>query len=159
VGLLEPGEIDGVPTMPGNGFYWGVEAFCPLGPGLGADFRAGAALGMGGPRDGEEPGFPSFDGQDADFLTCGLGMSSDLEFLRLTVGAGYYHVGMDWTQDLTGSGSEPESFARDGLGYYASIGSEPVRDVFVDLSFHFPGTGGAWKLLSLSWRPLRVPVP
>jgi hypothetical protein len=159
VGLLEPGDLDGAPTKPGTGFYWGMEAFCPLGPGLGAEFHAGAALGLGEPHGAGDPGYPSFDGQEADFVTCGLGMSSDLEFLRLTAGAGYYHVRMDWMQDLTGSGSEPGSLTRDGLGYYASVGSEPVRNVFVALSFHFPGTGSDWKLLSLSWRPLRVPVP
>jgi len=154
LGMLMPGQINGVPTRPGNGFYWGAAAEFPISSLFTVEFAAGAAFGMGEPYTPQLPGFPAYGSHDADFFAADLALSVNPLFFNFAAGPGYYCIRMDWLQNLTGSSREWKTVELNSLGYHFSIGVHPFRNVDFRLAFHFPEN--AWGVLSLTWQPFKV---
>ena len=101
LGVLTPGDINGVNTHPSAGLYFGAAARFPLSSLISVKFDAGAALDMGGPPGEQLPGYPSYDVHDADYFGMNIALSVNYSLLSLAAGPGYYYLNMDWEQDLT----------------------------------------------------------
>lgn len=159
VGVLTPGNINGIPTHPGPGGYFGVAGEFPLSSLIAVELTAGAALGMGEPLGDQLPGYPSYDNHDACYFSTNLALSVNPVFLTLAAGLGYYHIHMDWQQDLTGYDNEWKTVELNKIGYNFSVGVHYDRKVDLTMTFHFPEPGNLWGVISLTLLPFKVQVP
>ncbi|MCK4671855.1 MAG: hypothetical protein KAT47_04865 [Candidatus Aegiribacteria sp.] len=159
VGLLMPGNFNGVSTHPGPGGYFGTAAELPLSSLIAVELTAGAALGMGEPLGDQLPGYPSYDNHDADYFLTDLALSVNPAFLTLAAGFGYYYIHMDWEQDLTGYDSEWKTVELNRIGYHFSVGVHYERKADFTLTFHFPEPGNMWGMISLTLLSFEVQIP
>ena len=159
LGLLYPGDINGVSTYPGLGLYWGAAAEFPFSSLFSVELGAGAALGMREPPGDQLPGYPSYDDHDADYFATDLNLSLKLDVLRLAAGPGYYYFHMDWEQDLTGSNSELKTIELSRIGYHISAGVQVTPNINFMLVLLYPEPGNLWSMVSLTWLPLKIQVP
>lgn len=159
LGVLSPGDINGVSTYPSSGIYLGAAAEFPLSSLISVEFAAGAALDMRGPPGEQMPGYPSYDVRDADYFGIDLALSVNYSLLSLAVGPGYYYLNMDWEQDLTGSNREFKTMDLSRIGYHFSVGVQATQNIDFELVLLFPEPGNLWSMVSVTLLPFKVQVP
>ncbi len=159
LGVLTPGDINGVTTHPSSGPYLGIATEFPLSSLISVEFAAGAALDMRGPPGEQLPGYPSYDVHDADYFAMDLALSVNYSLFSLAAGPGYYYLNMDWEQDLTGSNREFKTIDLSRIGYHLSAGVPATPIIDFRLVLLFPESGNLWRMVSLTWLPFKVQVP
>lgn len=159
LGVLTPGDINGVTVHPSSGLYLGAATEFPLSPLISVEFAAGVALDMRGPPGEQLPGYPSYNVHDADYFAMDLALSVNYSLLSLAAGPGYYYLHMDWEQDLTGFDREFKTIELSRIGYHFSAGVQATPNFDFKLVLLFPEPGNLWSMVSLTWLPFKVQVP